>query len=116
MDKKTVGIIATVVTALLCGCCALFACIMGIGAITGNGTMELGGTSQPMPTSYGYVFLCLSVIFIIVPVVVGFVTLRKKPGENGDDAVPAAQTPASAPEPPKKPAPPKDDEPLPPAS
>ena len=81
MDKKTTGIIATVVTALLCGCCALFACIMGFGTITGNGTFNLGDTVQPMPPSYGYVFLCLSVIFIAVPIVVGFMTLRKKPEE-----------------------------------
>jgi TRAP-type C4-dicarboxylate transport system permease small subunit len=81
MDKKTTGIIATVVTALLCGCCALFACIMGFGTITGNGTFNLGDTVQPMPSSYGYVFLCLSVLFIAVPIVVGFVTLRKKPEE-----------------------------------
>lgn len=95
MDKKTTGMIATVATALICGCCALFACIMGFGTITGNGTFKLGGTTQPMPPSYGYVFLCLSVLFIAVPVVVGFVTLRKKPAD--------AVTPVS-------------DEPLPPAS
>ena len=100
MDKRTTSIIATVATALICGCCALFACIMGIGTITGNGTMELGGSSQPMPSSFGYVFLCLSVIFIIVPIVVGVVTLRKKPEE-------AVAVPADAP---------VDDEPLPPAS
>jgi len=79
MDKRTTGIIATVATALICGCCSLFGCIMGVGTITGNGTFELGGVSQPMPPSYGYVFLCLSVLFIAVPIVVGFVTLRKKP-------------------------------------
>ena len=112
MDKKTVGIIATVATALICGCCALFACIMGFGAITGNGTMDWGGSSQPMPTSYGYVFLCLSVIFIAVPIVVGFVTLRKKP----EEAVVVTPVSAPAPAPAPKPAPPADDEPLPPAS
>jgi hypothetical protein len=34
-----------------------------------------------MPPSVGYVFLCLSIIFIAIPIVVGFVTLRKKPEE-----------------------------------
>lgn len=119
MDKRTVGMIATIATALICGCCSLFGCIIGIGAITGNGTIELGGTTQPMPPSYGYVFLCLSVLFIIVPIVVGFVTLRKKPNEAAP--VPA---PVPAPKPPESPAktvvsqpkPPADDEPLPPAS
>jgi hypothetical protein len=78
MNRNT-GMIITIVTALLCSCCALFACIMGFGAITGNGTITIGDTVQPMPPTFGYVFLCLSVLFIIVPVIVGFVTLRKKP-------------------------------------
>jgi hypothetical protein len=79
MNNRNTGIIATVATALICGCCGLFACIMGIGTVTGNGTFTLGDTSQPMPPTYGYVFLCLSVLFILVPVVVGFIALRKKP-------------------------------------
>lgn len=108
MDKRTTSLIATIATALICGCCSLFACIMGFGAITGNGTFELGGTTQPMPPSYGYVFLCLSVLFIAVPVVVGFVTLRKKPEAVAPVTVPGSE--------PKPPAPPVDDEPLPPAS
>ncbi|MFN2273238.1 MAG: hypothetical protein ACK2TX_00175 [Anaerolineales bacterium] len=81
MDKRTTGIIATIATAILCGCCSLFGCVMGIGTITGNGNFTLGDTVQPMPPTYGYVFLCLSVIFIAVPIVVGFVTLRKRPEE-----------------------------------
>ena len=94
MDKRTISIIATVATAVICGCCALFGCIMGFGAITGNGTMEWGGSSQPMPPSYGYVFLCLSLIFILVPVAVGFFTLRKPKDEAAapvsDEPVPPA--------------------------
>jgi hypothetical protein len=88
MDKKTTGIIATVATALICGCCGLFACIMGFGTVTGNGTFTLGNTVQPMPPAYGYVFLCLSILFIIVPIVVGFVTLRKKPEESVEPGQP----------------------------
>ena len=30
MNNKTVGIIATVLSALVCGCAAIFACIWGI--------------------------------------------------------------------------------------
>ena len=79
MSNRSSGMIATIATALLCGCCGLFACIMGFGAITGNGTFTLGNATQPMPPAYGYVFLCLSIIFILVPVAVGFFTLRKRP-------------------------------------
>ncbi len=95
MNNKNTGMIATIATALICGCCALFACIMGIGGLTGNGTLTLGNTSQPMPPAMGAVFLCLSVIMILIPVAVGFFTLRKKPE--------AMETPAS-------------NDPLPPAS
>jgi hypothetical protein len=79
MNNKNTGMIATVATALICGCCGLFTCIMGIGTVTGNGNFTLGNTSQPMPPTVGYVFLCLSVIMIIIPIAVGFFMLRKKP-------------------------------------
>lgn len=85
MDKRTTGIIATVVSALLCGCSSLFLCIFGFGTVTGNGTYNLGSQAGNMPPTIGYVFLCLSVILILVPVAVGFFTLRKKP-----EAVPAS--------------------------
>ena len=79
MNNKNTAVIITVITALFCGCCSLFTCIMGFGTVTGNGTYDLGGASQAMPPTFGYVFLCLSVIMIIIPIAVGFFTLRKKP-------------------------------------
>lgn len=95
MNNKNTGMIATVATAILCGCCALFACVMGFGTITGNGTFTVGGATQPMPPTYGYVFLCLSFLMILVPVVVGFVTLRKKPADGEVEIPPAPpSTPA----------------------
>jgi hypothetical protein len=79
MDNKTKGIIATVASVLLCGCPGLFLCIFGIGTAMGTGTFTLGSGGGDIPPTYGYVFLCLSLIFIAIPIVVGFVTLRKKP-------------------------------------
>jgi hypothetical protein len=79
MNNKNTGMIATIATALICGCCGLFTCIMGIGTVTGNGSFTLGNSSQAMPPTVGYVFLCLSVIMIIIPIAVGFFMLRKKP-------------------------------------
>ncbi len=81
MDKRTTGIIATVASVLLCGCPGIFLCIFGAATALGGGTMTLGDTSQPMDPTFGYVFLCLSLIFIAIPIVVGFFTLRKKPEE-----------------------------------
>jgi Na+-transporting methylmalonyl-CoA/oxaloacetate decarboxylase gamma subunit len=135
MDKKTTGLIATIATALLCGCPGLIGLCIGATSVFAsfmpNADIDVFGSNDPAAaTTMGFVFLCLSVIFIAIPIVVGVVTLRKpkeevpavvdvKPTE-----VPAAEpTPADKSEQSKPPAPPSekpdkpaDDEPLPPAS
>jgi hypothetical protein len=86
MDKKTTGIIATVVTALLCGCPGLCLCAFGAYAATGNmpWTWDLSGniTSGNVPSYIGFIGLCLALIFIAIPIVVGVLTLRKKPEQT----------------------------------
>ena len=89
MNNKNTGSIATVATALLCGCPGLFACLFGAITATGNGTFNDGY----LDPTVGYVMVCMSLIFIAIPIVVGVVTLRKKPA-----------------------APPSSNEPIPPAS
>jgi len=116
MDKKQVGLIATIATALLCGCPGIFGLCMGstslIASFVPGAEIDVFGSNDPAAaTTMGFVFLCLSVIFIAIPIVVGVVTLRKKPG---DDAAPVVVEAAPSLEP--KPAEPVDDEPLPPAS
>ncbi len=86
MDKRTTGIVATIVTVLFCGlpgCCLLI-----FGAVTAAGVMpystEFNGItdSGTTPTWVGYILLCLAVLLIAIPIVVGFVTLRKKPAAS----------------------------------
>ncbi len=91
MNNKNTGIIATVAAVLLCGCPGLFLCLFGGITATGNGTFNNASLSP----SVGFALVCLSLILILIPVVVGFFTLRKKP---------EASTPSSP------------NEPLPPAS
>jgi uncharacterized membrane protein len=82
MNNRTVGIIATVLTALVCGCAALFACIWGGLIAAGQPiTTTVNGveTVQTVEPTIGYVLLCLSFLLILVPVLVGFFALRKKP-------------------------------------
>jgi hypothetical protein len=95
MDDKTKGIIATVASVILCGCPGLFLCIFGAFSATGsvpyntevNGVIDTGNISPTI----GYVLVCLSLIFIAIPIVVGFITLRKKPGAtSGDLQIPPA--------------------------
>lgn len=99
MDKKTTGIIATVAAVLLCGCPGLIGLCMGatfalVGGIPGA-EIDMWGSNDPQSAiTFGIVAMCLGVLFIAVPIVVGFVTLRNKP----------APAPVSTP-----------DEPLPPA-
>ena len=96
MDDKTKGIIATIASIVLCGCPGLFFCIFG--AFTASGNMpfntELNGVSNSgtLPPTAGFVLVCLSLIFIAIPVVVGFLTLRKKPAVplNNNEPLPPA--------------------------
>lgn len=86
MDKRTTGIIATVATALLCGCPGLFSVCFGAFAalisFIPDADIDFFGSSDPKTAlSYGIGALCVGVLFVLVPVVVGFVTLRKRPSE-----------------------------------
>jgi hypothetical protein len=91
MQNRTTAIIATVVTALVCVCASLFACGFGFPIAMGSPvTTTVNGqtTQQTLPAMVGYVLLCLSFLLILVPVAVGFFTLRKKP-ESSDVITPS---------------------------
>ena len=81
MQNRTIGIVATVITALLCGCSSLFSCIWGVMIASGtpiNVTANGTTTPQTFSPTIGYTLLCLSLLLILVPVAVGFFTLRRK--------------------------------------
>lgn len=82
MQNRTTATIITVVTAVICGCAALMAFVFGIlGALQVPFQTNVNGVtgSAPMPSAFAYVLLCLAVLFVAVPVAVGFFTLRRKP-------------------------------------
>ena len=82
--NKTIAIVITVIVALCCLCAALFACIFGGMIVAGqpiNTPINGETTQQVYPPTYGVALLCLSVLFVLVPVAVGFFTLRKKPAQ-----------------------------------
>ena len=90
MQNRTIAMIATAVTALVCGCASLFSCIWGFliargtpFQVTSNGST----TPQTFPPAIGFALLCLSLVLILIPVGVGFFTLRKK-SESADVNVP----------------------------
>jgi hypothetical protein len=78
MDKKTVGIISTIAAVLLCGCPGLFLCVFGAASAAGAGTWELGSDVGEISPGVGVAILCVGLIFIVIPIAVGFFTLRNK--------------------------------------
>jgi hypothetical protein len=90
MDNKTKCIVGTIASAILCGCQGLFLCIFGAMTAFGGGTYSLGTDSGSIPPTMGYVFLCLSIILIIIPVVVGVFMLRPKPASTNEPTPPAS--------------------------
>ena len=91
MQNRTLGIVITVVTALACGCASIFSCVWGFLiasgqpiSVTSNGV----STQQVLAPTIGYVLLCLTLLMILVPVAVGFFTLRRKPEANTSEPPP----------------------------
>ena len=89
MDKKTTGIIATVVAALLCGCPGLFAvcfgAVMALAGLVPGAEIDVFGSSDPQAALItGVGSLCLGAIFVVIPIAVGFFTLRN---QSASDAV-----------------------------
>ena len=82
MEKRTGGLIATIVTILLCGCPGLFAACYGamaaIASFIPDAEIDMFGSSDPtIALVTGGTAFCVGIIFIIIPVMVGFVTLRR---------------------------------------
>lgn len=94
MDRKTVGIIATVLTALFCGCPGLFTCLFGVLTALGLGTwtssLGVQEYTGEIPTGSGYVMICVGVVFVLIPILVGIFTLRRKPQPPVEEVPPAA--------------------------
>jgi uncharacterized membrane protein len=91
-NNRTIGIVVTALTAIICCCAAIFSAIFG-GTIASGAPLTLTdtsgiSTSQTYPPTIGYALLLLSILFVLVPLAVGFFTLRRKPqtasqGNNG---------------------------------
>lgn len=97
MDQKTTGIIATSVTALLCGCPGLFILCVGggmalLGIIPGTDIYYFGGDGPRAALFTGLGSLCLGIFFVAIPILVGILTLRGKtePSAFPDEPIPPA--------------------------
>ena len=100
MNNKNTGMIATIATALLCGCPGLLALCWGslsaVISFVPGADINIGGSSDPSSALFaGLGTLCVGLLFIAIPVAVGFFTLRKKPEssvevESNTDETPGA--------------------------
>jgi len=95
VDKRTLGIVLTLVTVLFCGCPGLFFCLMGgliAAGLLGTYTTDvLGATGAgELPTGSGYAMLFLGLIGVAIPIVIGVVMLRKPKTVPSVDVVPPA--------------------------
>ena len=98
MDKRTMGIVGLIVTILFCGLPGLCGLCAGpiyifAGVVPGS-NIDIFGSSDPTAAiGYGIGTLCLSLIFVAIPVAVWFFALKKKNGAanaeiEGDFSIP----------------------------
>ena len=85
MDKRNAGIIGLVAAIVFCGLPGLcLLCAAPINAAIGliSGEDFLGNAAIAPIFGYGIGALCLSVIFIAIPVAVWYFVLREKPASE----------------------------------
>lgn len=94
MDKRTLGIVLTIGTALCCGCPGILICLFGGLSASGKVpyTTDVLGTTGGgnLPAWSGFGMLCLGLIFIAIPIVIGILMLRKSKSAAPVDIVPPA--------------------------
>jgi hypothetical protein len=98
MENRTVGIIATIATVLLCGCpglaAACFGALSALASFVPDAEIDMFGSSDPKAAlGYGIGFLCVGLIFVVIPIVVGIVTLRKKNAAASAETRPISDEP-----------------------
>lgn len=86
MTNRNTSIIATIAAVVLCGCPGLFLCLFGALTAAGQGTFN----NSSLDPTVGIALICVALFLILIPVVVGFFTLRKKPGTEQLDNLPPA--------------------------
>lgn len=90
MNNRNTSLIATIAAVVLCGCPGLFGLCFGLTSvfasfIPGAQIDVFGNTDPQSATTMGLVSLCLSVVFLAIPVVVWFVTRRREAAAVSDN-------------------------------
>ena len=98
MNNKNTSIIATIAAVVLCGCPGLFGLCYGVtflfaGLVPGSEIDVFGSSDPTSAITMGLGSLCVSVIFIAIPIVVWFVTRPKNPAGSLPSDVPGTNEP-----------------------
>jgi len=93
MNNKTGGIIATIASALFCGLPGIVGCLGGIWFAAGAPGGEVNDQNF---STLGVTLICVSLLLIAIPIVVGFLTLRRKTNAAMPYVMPAAVPPPAA--------------------
>jgi hypothetical protein len=101
MSNRTTGIITTSVAAVLCGCPGLlmlcFGAVTSLASFMPGAEFDLPTDNNPRPAfAFGLGTLCLGLIMIAIPILVGAISLRNRPemvitpGEPPGEPIPPA--------------------------
>lgn len=100
MNNKNNRLIATIATVVLCGCPGLFGLCYGaislFASFTPGAEIDVFGSNDPASaTIMGLVTLCLSIIFIAIPIAIWYVTRPKSSPDAGVSNINEPMPPAS---------------------
>jgi len=92
MNNRPTGIIIIAIAVLLFGCPGLICLCSGVSAalmgLSGDPYYYFGVDTEPTITLIGGLFfICISVALVAIPVIVGFLTVRRKTQSDGDEVV-----------------------------
>ncbi len=90
MNDRNTSLIATIAAVVLCGCPGLFGLCFGLTSLFASfvpgAEIDVFGSSDPQSAmAMGLTTLCISIIFIAIPIVVWSVTRRREAARLSDN-------------------------------
>ncbi len=85
--KRTLGIIGTSITGIVCGCPGLCLLLLGAVATFGEDIRDpnvIAG-NEGDPVTGGIILLCIGIFLVAVPSLIAFFTFRTPRGSKGSD-------------------------------
>jgi len=94
MENRATGLIALLGATLLCGFPGLISLCCSATLVLSSPSADMDGSSDLTPemvSIFGIAGLCIGVFFVLIPIGIGFFTLRRKPDlpvVNWDEPIP----------------------------